>query len=491
MEDHFKNKLKNHKVDWQKEDLLMDLEASLSKKKKSSKKAWFLLFPLGLLILFIGWGNNYSEQQINSAVAKNSKVNAEKNDALKSAEIISKIKDVKDINPPIKRPVEVNRSSDSNETMTFKTTPSEKNLWKTVKNSATKIIAQEKSRDVKKKPILPTENFVPVKVINVEKGSSFSSKENLSSDDHILLRKQNSGITSSEDNQDISNEKLKTHQPITLNNIHLIKSSIVHSFIPNLSIEHSELDATTSEEFKKVQLFFEPNISAGFLQRKFSSPFDVNPDEYYGEKIRLEKAIIHDAASVEIGVLINEKWSVQFGLEYQEMREKFSFDYLLSSDTTLTLVEKAYYEYNPEIDSDTLFIEGMRPVVTNETRRIKHWNKHMYWSIPLNVGRQFILNETTINASAGITYAIRHNFTGRTKRSDIPIVENENYLFKNKIGFQFGLSGEQKLSENKSLFIKTIFRKSPTVKFGDITEKSHLSYSLGAGLRFYLGRITK
>ena len=43
MENHFKNKLKNHKVDWNKEDLLLDLEAALSVKKKSFKKKWFFL----------------------------------------------------------------------------------------------------------------------------------------------------------------------------------------------------------------------------------------------------------------------------------------------------------------------------------------------------------------------------------------------------------------------------------------------------------------
>ena len=57
MEEHFKNKLKNHKVDWDKESLLGDLERELSPKKRRFNWRWFLLLPLMLLATCYGWNN--------------------------------------------------------------------------------------------------------------------------------------------------------------------------------------------------------------------------------------------------------------------------------------------------------------------------------------------------------------------------------------------------------------------------------------------------
>ncbi|MDA8693107.1 hypothetical protein N9L92_03525 [Saprospiraceae bacterium] len=280
--------------------------------------------------------------------------------------------------------------------------------------------------------------------------------------------KQGSLSTTTDNSISSNEEKVIPTQQFEFANISNIKSFIVHKASSDLPLILDKRFVIDVPKPKKLSFYIEPNVSVGFLQRKFSS--HSMEDSLFLEKRTLENAILHDAVSLEFGALINEKWSVQLGLEYQEMREKFSIDVILQSDTTLTEVDDAFFFLDSEMD--TIFVSGTQTNIVNGVRQIRHYNKHKYLNIPLNVSRRFALNKTFINASVGMSYAIKHDFSGLTK-GFTSIEEDELFSLDNRLGFQLGLAAEYNISDNKQLFLKTIFRKSPKLGFSEGAEKSH------------------
>ncbi|MDA8693108.1 hypothetical protein N9L92_03530 [Saprospiraceae bacterium] len=97
MENHFKNKLKNYKVDWNKEDLLADLEIALSEKKPSKRK-WLPFFILGILIVPICWGINIFNSDIKSNSSEHIQLNIETKDDNKTLKTIKAANDNSDDN---------------------------------------------------------------------------------------------------------------------------------------------------------------------------------------------------------------------------------------------------------------------------------------------------------------------------------------------------------------------------------------------------------
>jgi len=89
MEEHFKNKLKNHKVDWDKESLLGNLKEELSPNKSRFDWKWLLLLPLLLLVTCWGW-NNLQRPTANATLTQienNSVLNEKENNVVENTPI--------------------------------------------------------------------------------------------------------------------------------------------------------------------------------------------------------------------------------------------------------------------------------------------------------------------------------------------------------------------------------------------------------------------
>ncbi len=498
MENHFKKKLQNHKVDWDKEELLGDLQTALSQKETPSKKLKFLLLLVPILGFVLYWPIKMSKDNptSNSVQLTNEKgeILNQQDERLTSQEVLKESDDTF-----IQESIS---ASAENENLNNNASGKKQNVRARYEVKNDLVIPQEFKPQFKKyeddSPINPRNNSNSKNLNGIQNVPERFSVNNentstrLNSNQNLRKRKSNELLAKNE----IKNlqETVSLNQAEEVNLIefiplHRMKSILIlNDTKPDLQFTEASVSGAKdeNEEIQKVKIYFEPNISAGLLQPRFRSLLN-GPDDYLNRKMETERGIIHDAASIEIGALIKDKWTIQVGLEYQEMREKFTYDFPLETDTIVMEFDKAFYTYN-ESTVDTIFYAGLRPVITNELRKVRHYNKHTYLSIPVNVGRNFTINNSTIHASFGVTYALSHNFEGRTLRRLNIISENESFYFKNRMGFQFGLGLNHSLSTNKDLFLKASFRQSPSLSFGEVYEKYHLSYSLDAGVRFYLGR---
>lgn len=464
MEEHFKNKLNQHKIDWNKEELLPNLELALLNKKRNSRKVWYILVPLLLLIIPF-WCTRSSKIPTNMTIVDEVKPNNEQHKINQLQPII-----LKNHNHQTNSINEIT----SDEAFLNKINYTE-NKPQTLKANTTRANLFTKKSNVK---IEITENRMK---------STFSFNDELLIEQNLPQAQHSTGNTQTKNILPYLNQKEGFEQFDTLVSLPKLKIYLPQLFTPNLPIiDQVKTFGASSNPSSNISFFIEPNVKIGLMQRKFWTPYEW-AEAYIEEKRRLEKSILYNAFSFEVGALLNEKWSMQIGLEYQEMREQFKHDILLNSDTTFIQFDKAYYAVDSNMD--TTFFAATRPIIDNEIRKIKHWNKHNYINIPFTIGRRFCIGETMFNASVGISYALRHNFKGRTKGWHETIEENEIFQLKNRIGFQVGIGAEYLIRDNKVLFFKTTLRKHPTLNSFVIEGeygKSHLSYSIGLGMRFYL-----
>lgn len=506
MDKHFKNKLKNHKVDWNKEELLGDLQTALSQKENPSKKKWFSL----LLLPIFGIGLYWSIITLNSSTT--SKIVAltnEKTEASgQSLENLTVGENSEDLLNDLKQK-NLSGVSESQKLNSEELTKIGENVKNDldVKGSskglnqndgATSISKFLKSKAQNRTSDLKELSEVEIKNSDDRKGLEQTSIEkivsvNISQNENLRKHEtahSNSQITKLNSANNTATQVVEKLPLIELSRLPIEVSSLLlplvdhNSTLPLLATTETKV-IDNNDQQKGIRFYFEPNVSIGLLQPKFREVSD-GPDEYLIQKMETEKGILHDAVSLEVGALIKDKWTVQVGLEYQEMREKFSADLVLASDTTMVELDKAYYEVDPN-GVDTTFYSGIRPLILNETRFVRHYNRHNYINIPLNVGKRFQIKNTMMQASAGISFALRQNFSGRTLRGANRIIDDESYTLENRVAYQISLGVNHTLSANKDLFVKAVFRQSPTLYFSETYEKYHHSYSLGAGVRFYLG----
>ena len=477
MEQHLKDKLKQHRVDWNKEELLPNLEAALSRKKDSSRRVWFFLILLLLLIISFSWCTNLSKNLTNSAIVKDTKENTEIQHPNTAQYPVTNIPDKANMAQEI--------IPGTGEYQASKDKPIDKIDLSLRDKNNTLISAVNPSTEKPHLKKYRTKISTPEKVMGkvTESISSLGGKALNVQNQATLFTKQAPINTATKNSLSHANRKVDTKQPTKLAYLPVLKPALLRDFTPDLPTRQIRTPDINNEKTRKVTFFLEPNYRVGLLQREFSTSYE-EAEVYLEEKRQLEKPIAYDAISLEVGALIKEKWSLQTGLEYQEMRERFKYDILLNSDTTFIQFERAYYALDANMD--TIYLSATRPTIENEIRKIRYWNKHSYISIPLTVSRRFQIDKTILNASVGISYALRHNFVGQTKRGENLINDNEVFWLENRLGFQLGIGAEYMIQDNKALFLKAALRKHPTLGFSinEVPiEKSHLSYSLGLGLR--------
>ncbi len=497
MEKHFKNKLKQHKVDWDKEDLLVGLEATLSKKESPSKWKW-LFFLLPLLLMVTCWGvykNDLTETTLGDlATAKNIDENTaqkEKENAITNMGLLPK-----------------NNTDNANELSGHSITQSTESVSKTTSDTknhnqkkdfpeASNYAGKSSSTNINsdKENKVPTNLILNMDSINqlatVPRASTAipetiiknteTRSENLSTESLILKQTLVEQISKDKTKQAIITRLFVNSENFLFQEL---KTDITKNGI-EVESKYKKKDS----EPKKYTFYAEPSFVAGLPQRKTKY---TNSDPTVNAQLEANKNMetpkIYSAISLEFGLAIKEKWMIQIGVEYQGVRELFKYDGFYRSDTTIAEYDKSSYFLDAAMD--TVFFAGMRPYIENKDRKIRHWNTFQYYSIPLNIGRRFQFNKTAINTSVGISYAFGHDFFGRNNiikyDGTNQIIDNTVFDIKSRFGFQVGIGGEYQLSERKQLFLKASLRRSPTF-IQEGYEQVYWTYSLGFGMRYFLG----
>jgi len=389
VEEYIKNKLKNHKVDWQKEDLLPNIESALLKKK--SRKKWFFLIPLLITTLL----STHYLFQCNTNLKTNivDQIEFKMHNTDYQAQVSIESQEESNDNSLLGKKSEYTKDNESNEKILIKTNhsiPSNGSNVKLVTKKEETILVSDKALD----------NDLELKFIEITESKYQNSPNH---DTSRSTAKTSNTIFFPPTN----NSETKLQTPLAL--LPTRASHLVHNSTLDINIKPTEKKEVINDESKKVSFFIEPNVSTGVLQRRFASSFPGYEKELEEQRI-FGKPVLHYSISMEFGAFIKNKWSTQIGIEYQEMIESVEGDF-------------------------------------------RETNTHRYFMIPMNISRNFKFNKTKLYAKAGFTYALTHNFKGFSLTNNGVSKEDPFWIKKRigyqlGIGSGFALSNNKELFLN-------------------------------------------
>ena len=480
MEKHFKNKLRNHKVDWGKEELLGSMQKELSQNKSRFNRKWLWLLPL----LFIGTCLGLSESDFsfgNVTDLKNTK-----NSDINNSKINNSESDVLDLNQAENQTTVVNpiaNNSDSNHlTKTNHSSLSNNDQPKSErlnisnpkialsKNDA--IIFSDKKESIFRRGLSQSTISTATEFQKINSNTATLKKDALSNENNF----------SNSENR----EKIKPIELIPILEI----TALPFDKKLQLNIPAPKMNTYEPKQIKRIvdvknSFFASSSGEVGLINRTTNFQSD---DPELGEVLKLNEETVSSrvllSTNLAIGCQHQSGWSLQSGLEYNRIVEFFKFDDTLNFEVIEYLDDRAFYFLDQ--NADTLFFSDSATIVNSEIRKVRHNNYHSYFNIPMEVGYRHAIGKANIFGTVGISYAFAHNSKGRELRlfeaGIREIIDNPTYNLKNRIGFKISCGAEYPLFQRTHVFMKMAYRRSPKLG-GERKEQFYQSYSLGVGLK--------
>ena len=496
MEEHFKNKLKNHKVDWDKEELLGNMEQELAKDK--SRFNWKLLLLLPLFFLATCWGVYEAgipfENKSDLASTENvglpiSKSENKKSNSFDSNQIDSEIKTGTSL---ISNSVLKNKRGKTTPSSLSKNNHNNSELRKNIPNPKSNLNS-DSNLNHRSLTTFPNKRNSPVE-LGQSQNNSTNQESNKSPTISIAKNIKDRNLSSINEGQEKFEilELLPSLEMTAIpfdSKIQMISLSVVQDLLADQKDKSFESNLNQDTSKFKSSFYISGLVEAGLFHR--TTNFQNNDLNFVNqlqanEKTETSKVLF--STNLSIGYLHQSGWSLQSGLQYQEIKEFLKYDHL-KTETTVELNEKALYFLDQS--GDTLFFSEPSSVINTEVRKVRHWNKHAYFSIPLEIGYHHRMGKVNLFGNLGISYAFAHKFKGRVNQLNIDgsneIIDNPNFAFKNRIGVQLGLGVDYPLFKQTNIFIKMAYRRSPKL-IGEWKEQFYQTYSLGAGVRVLIER---
>ncbi len=488
MEEHFKNKLKNHKVDWDKEALLGNMQKELSQKKSRFNRRWFWLLPL--LLIGTCWGVSDSGLFIGNGTELEHTISNDINSKIEDSEV-----DAYDVNQPDEKSETVSNTiaSNADENQLDKTNPSsllENNELKigTSKDieSATPSV-NSKSNFIKNDATIFSNNRASV--LDYGASQSINSKTSLTQFNNNSANLNSNNLNHSTNRA----ARKKTNLIALLPSIEM--EELPFDWELKLNLINPQLQSYESKEIKKVvdrkNYFFASTAGEIGLINRTTLLGDFEPG-FPDEVKKNEDAVTSRfllSTNLSVGYQHQSGWSLQSGLEYNRVVEFFDFEDTLNVSFTNVLNERAFYFVTQ--NADTLFLSDSVAVGNSEIRKVKHNNFHSYFNVPVEVGYRRAIGKTNVFGTVGMNYAFAHTYKGRESRffdaENRVVVDNPEFYFKNRIGVQISCGAEYPLFQRTHIFMKMAYRRSPKLVTGETKEQFYNAYSLGAGLRVRMG----
>lgn len=465
MEEHFRKVLKNHRVDWQKEELLPNLRERLSQKKSKFDLRW--LFLLALLFIATCWQSTESGFFID-----------EKNKNLESVEN--------------KQNIALNQDETNTSSNSF--------LDNVEKNKSAKTDLSHSSDTIESK----TENAKIALNSNSSKNNAplFSNKKEiiienkLSQKENLKIKNQQANNTTifaetnlSEKNDNVNSvgqEKEELVEPVPyLKTIAISSDKKPSSISTGEKLNLFEPNFKNDNDKLKESFFISASREAGFVNRTTNFQGD---DAELVMQLEANEATVNSFALLNSSVLIGYQhqsgWMLQSGLEQNVIREFFKH-ISFKTKTIYDLNEKASYFVNQNVD--TIFISDTTAILISEVRKVRHSNKLTWFNIPLEVGYHHTIGKANIYGTLGVNYAFAPKYKGRVNQinedgSD-SIIDNPDFKFKNRIGIQLGLGVEYPLFNRTLGFVRVAYRQSPKLIGDNSKEQFYQSFPAAIGFR--------
>jgi len=531
LEDHFKNKLEGHQVDWDKEELLGGLKKELTKDKPS--KAWrLLLLTLFLFVLgFWGWSTMFQESfdELNLNDNKVTAIPSVENELVVEHETMNLAEAKSEKDEQI-----ISNETKQSKTFAEKQTQKSNTSLNTKSSSVEAGNSKEKSQANDQKIFLSKNKLdidQTVKTQSLSNDISASSIENNSINSISSSTTKTSINTSTNTNTKLvkkaqqkeeqtetihdaaekdptisntvtsevflSADSNETHKSETLIGgegevgLTLLKDSLNRLETLSVFLKHEEtyfprlkfgnvVESFENKLSDRRHKYFYVGVTGDIGAVNRNRSFDTNNIAYFTRlktNESTERSLYALNATVDLGYQFDAGWFLQSGLEYTEVNELFDYSDVRVDQLTISPSEE---------NSNYTIIER------TDERIIKHYNNYKFYAIPIQLGYQTLSAKAKFQINIGMNYNIAHKFEGRLNKilkdgsNKIADLNEFNFAIKNKIGMEVGLGIAYPLLKNHQFIAKLSYRRSPSM-VKEIIEQKYNIVSLGVGLRFYLG----
>ncbi len=526
MEEHFKNKLSQHKVAWNKSELLDNLKRELTHDKKKKKRKWFLMFSIlfiGLSVLtyyFFDSGIRDDVHMVthlphsNKISADSSFVRKEKSTETNSNQKNTSIEYNKKIN--LHSETQTNKMTNqvdlsgkdltSNPQHELSTDSGQSNSTDLIIKNDTQPAHEENVGHIPFSTISISNHIQKQNVISPASSITDSTSPNLQRENEPESKTTtinygfNSGVSSRIGH---SAPSLDTHNNIDDTvTLQRIFSNPSFSYLPTI-----ELDKIFSYDKFKYWTFKEPNVTSftttsskarfpWFYSMGIEGGLVIRNRQYTSENNKIinlleanderERSLFAIFTNVSAGYKINIQWSVETGLEYGQIHEVFHYEDI-NVEELRAPTEKVLFSFIENTDT-TLVLDTIFTTRTEE-HIVRHYNKHVFYSIPIRFSYQFDFNNAKLTSRFGLSYAFSNTFRGKVSQvieDTNKIIDNPSFNLRNRIGLMAGLAIEYPIFRHNTLFVSASYRRSPQLSTEFIQQIYHsISFGIGVKIPIY------
>lgn len=452
MDNHFKQKLDQHHIEWDKDELWQELEPQLPEPKSRLRTYWWMLLPL--LLIPTCWGQHYLSEA--SSIAS---TNTDE-----SVEVLSQ---------PLETE-EVQRPQQKEEYGSEVTVQNEEDLRVLPSVSVPQAVTASTTIAFSRPQLYPTE-IIQEAADRLAKSPviTLSPKGNTS--------KKVINSSTSQETQSIPQRNKAVVLPLAQKPLAMVATaSSNYPEIPNVTLSSPNQQETAPAPVKGA--FVNVHAGLGTLNRQVkTNMIDPIALEHFTRHKNRETPEFAWNLNLEAGYRHQSGWSIHSGLGYQQLHETFFFDDVYRIDTVVTFFDRARYYVKPS--GDTLFLSGPGYSTEVETRRIRHNNRVTYYQIPLFVGYHFPKNRFDIELAAGVHYLLAHQYQGRiSEGAQVEIIDDPAFTLKSRWGYAMRLGVQYELFGSTHLYLATQYSRSPEFVRGDASQ-SYRSFGLQIGVQ--------
>ncbi len=451
MDNHFKQKLDQHHVEWDKEGLWEELEPQLPQPKSPWRSYWWILLPL--LFIPTCWGEFSQSANTTASTEETSEEVLHSISVEDQDQMVTQTVQLAD-SPESRKQDEVSIASGSittasstmvtNEALDIETP----NSIDAVPNSARANAVQVPTQ------ILTTKSNTPAKAANIATTS------------WTHLRPQREALV----------VEFIENAPFTT----VVSQNETDPTTPDVILPLPSLHQPVDPPVKGM--FINAHAGAGTLSRQINTnPLDPVAFEQLTRDKDRETPELALNVNLEVGFRHRSGLSIRTGLGYQQLHETFIFDEVIRTDMVVTSFDRARYFVKPS--GDTLFLSGPGLATEVEARRIKHANRMTYYQIPLYLGYNIPKNRFDFELAAGVNYLLTHQYSGRTSEGELfDIVNDPTFTLKSHWGYGMRLGVNYELFGSTHLYLAAQYTKSPEFIRGEASQ-SYQSFGLQFGVQ--------
>lgn len=206
--------------------------------------------------------------------------------------------------------------------------------------------------------------------------------------------------------------------------------SLLENLLPTVPV------ATDKTTRPKISLH--PYLSVAISQRSLNA-LNQAYENAVTQRVDTEKPLESVAVGILLNLALHRNWSVQFGLERQQLTERFQWNG--TSQRTITMEsDSAYYFFDGQ--NERHFTAGELEITETTTRSTLHYNRYTLYNAPILVEYHQRKGKLGWQLSGGGIVNLSHTanglFLADETTADIAALENEN-LYRSNVGLAWQL----------------------------------------------------